>query len=338
MKTNDNSLFSELYTCYYQVVAHILDEAACHFLSRRQIENLAREHGCDESILSLVPPLLQGNWPFLKKHESILNTYTSALKKPLFPQPLTRLQKSWLKALMSDFRFQLFFTDSQLEELKVALSDIEPLYRTGDFSLFDQYEDHDPFSSVMYRSHMHTILEAMVQKSSLSISYLSQKGNLLNHIWLPCRLEYGQRDGKFRLYAVTESKNGRKRMDVLNVARILSVKRTDNVFSSPVDVDSFLDHSLCKEPLILEISTQRNALERAMLHFSCYQKKVERLKESDSYRCTIYYDQRWETELLIQVLSFGPVIKVLGPESFLMQMKKRIENQALLMNGKGVIL
>ena len=41
------------------------------------------------------------------------------------------------------------------------------------------------------------------------------------------------------------------------------------------------------------------------------------MEESGTYRCTIYYDKRWETELLIQVLSFGPVVKVLGPESFL---------------------
>ena len=54
------------------------------------------------------------------------------------------------------------------------------------------------------------------------------------------------------------------------------------------------------------------------------------MKDSNTYRCTIYYDKRWETELLIQVLSFGPVIKVLGPESFLEQVRERVEKQALL--------
>ena len=86
--------------------------------------------------------------------------------------------------------------------------------------------------------------------------------------------------------------------------------------------------------MVLEITTERNALERALLHFSCYQKKVERLRDSNTYRCTIYYDKRWETELLIQVLSFGPVVKVLEPESFLEQIRERVRNQAVLMEKR----
>lgn len=327
---HDSPLFCELYTCYYQITAKILEKAALNPLTSRQMEELARKHGYDESALSIVPRLLQGDWPFLEPVSQSPGHYTSVLKHPLFPRPLTRLQKSWLKSLMSDSRFSLFFTDDQLMELKEFLSDVPPLYRTSDFCLFDQYGDHDPFSSVMYREHMHTILEGLCGQCFLSVSYLSRKGNILTRTCLPCRLEYGQKDGKFRLYGMSISKNNKKRMDVLNVARILSVRKTNHTFPFPVDVDTFLDYALCKEPLVLEITNQRNALERAMLHFSCYQKKVERLEDPDAYRCTIYYDKRWETELLIQVLSFGPVIKVLGPESFLEQIKNRVRKQAFL--------
>ena len=163
---------------------------------------------------------------------------------------------------MSDSRFPLFFTDMQLKELEELLSNIPPLYRTSDFCLFDQYGDHDPFSSVMYREHMHTILEAITTHCTLSVSYLSRKGNILTRPWFPCRLEYGQRDGKFRLYGITASQKGRKRIDVLNVARILSIHKADPIPFPSVDVDQLLDHSLCNNPLVLEITTERNALER----------------------------------------------------------------------------
>ena len=333
MKNHDLSLFSELYTCYYQVVARILEEARHHPLTRRQIEDLARQYGYDESVLSIVPRLTQGDWPFFRQDEASSHTYASVLKHPLFPLTLTRLQKSWLKALMFDSRFCLFFTDSQLKELNEALLTIPPLYRASDFCLFDQYGDHDPFSSVMYREHIQTILNAICERHFLSVSYFSRKERLLTHTWLPCRLEYGQRDGKFRLYGMAYSKSGRKRMDVLNVARILSIKKTGRFYPATVDVDSYLDHTLCKNPLVLEITTERNALERTMLHFSCYQKKVERQEESGTYRCTIYYNKRWETELLVQVLSFGPVVKVLGPKSFLAQIQKRVMDQAHVTEG-----
>ena len=136
-------------------------------------------------------------------------------------------------------------------------------------------------------------------------------------------------------------------MDVLNLGRILKIEETDQIAKEDLSIDSFLDKSLSLNPLVLEITDQRNALERAMLHFSCYQKKVERLKDSNTYRCTIYYDKRleesdkylcsiyydkrWETELLIQVLSFGPVVKVIGPESFLKQIVDRVKKQSVLL-------
>lgn len=334
MKTNDISLFSELYTCYYQVVAKILEESMHHPLTRCQIEAIIRKYGYDESALCMVPHLLQGDWPFLKSDKGSRETYSSVLKNSPFGQPLTGLQKSWIKALMYDSRFQLFFTDLQLKEMEEYLSDTQPLYYISDFCLFDQYKDHDPFSSVMYREHMNTILNAICEQRFLSISYLSRKKNILNHTWLPCRLEYGQSDGKFRLYSMAICKNGTQRMDILNVARILSIKNTETIYSDSIDVDKFLESALCEKPLVLEITTERNALERALLHFSCYQKKVERLKNSNTYRCTIYYDKRWETELLIQVLSFGPVVKVLEPESFLEQIRERVRNQAVLMEKK----
>ena len=334
MKTNDSSLFSELYTCYYQVVAKILEESMHHPLTRRQIEAIIRKYGYDESALCMVPRLLQGDWPFLKPDKDSRETYISVLKNSPFWQPLTRLQKSWIKALMYDSRFQLFFTDLQLKEMEEYFSDTQPLYHISDFCLFDQYKDHDPFSSVMYREHMNTILNAICEQRFLSISYLSRKKNILTHTWLPCRLEYGQRDGKFRLYSMAICKNGTQRMDILNVARILSIKKTETIYPDSVDVDKFLESALCEKPLVLEITTERNALERALLHFSCYQKKVERLRNSNTYRCTIYYDKRWETELLIQVLSFGPVVKVLEPESFLEQIRERVRNQAVLMEKR----
>ena len=44
----------------------------------------------------------------------------------------------------------------------------------------------------------------------------------------------------------------------------------------------------------------------------------------------VSYTHLVETELLIQILSFGPVVKVLGPESFLKQVKERVERQQRL--------
>ena len=81
--------------------------------------------------------------------------------------------------------------------------------------------------------------------------------------------------------------------------------------------------------LVLELKDERNALERAMLHFSHLNKETERIGE-DLYKITLFYEREDETELLIRVLSFGPMVKVLFPEDFLGKLKERLEKQKKL--------
>ena len=61
-------------------------------------------------------------------------------------------------------------------------------------------------------------------------------------------------------------------------------------------------------------------------HFSFLEKETESLSES-LYRMTIYYDKHDETELLIQILSFGPLITVTEPQHFRDKIKDRLRKQ-----------
>ena len=78
------------------------------------------------------------------------------------------------------------------------------------------------------------------------------------------------------------------------------------------------------EPVLLKISGERNSLERCMLHFANYEKHTEYDEDRKCWLCSIYYDLADETELLIDILSFGPVVQVLGPESFVRQVRERV--------------
>ena len=74
------------------------------------------------------------------------------------------------------------------------------------------------------------------------------------------------------------------------------------------------------------INNRRNALERAMLQFANYEKNTRKI-DDNTYECLIYYNKSTETELLIEILSFGPMIKVVGNEMFLSLIKKRLKRQ-----------
>jgi len=81
-----------------------------------------------------------------------------------------------------------------------------------------------------------------------------------------------------------------------------------------------------KRKLILELTDDRNALERVMLHFSHLDRETERI-DDNHYKITLFYEREDETELLIRVLSFGPVLKVIFPDDFIKKLCDRLERQ-----------
>ena len=63
-----------------------------------------------------------------------------------------------------------------------------------------------------------------------------------------------------------------------------------------------------------------------MLQFSYLAKQTERTGKN-TYRMTLHYRKEDETELLIKIISFGPLMKVVEPDSFAALIKERIERQ-----------
>ena len=71
---------------------------------------------------------------------------------------------------------------------------------------------------------------------------------------------------------------------------------------------------------------ERNGLERVLLHFSHFEKETLRL-EDRLYQIKLRYDKEDETELLIRVLSFGPILEVTASDAFINLVRDRLAKQ-----------
>ena len=78
--------------------------------------------------------------------------------------------------------------------------------------------------------------------------------------------------------------------------------------------------------VVFELIDERNALERVLMHFAHFEKQVEKVEE-EKYRVTINYDKDDETEIVIRILSFGQMVKVVEPNSFIDLIKDRLLKQ-----------
>lgn len=312
-------LFSEIYSAYYNTVASIIACSQKNELDSDSLYGIVKDSAFPESYLTIGSSLETGKWPLIKED------YSTNIKN--FPtMPLTLLQKQWLKALIFDKRFKLFVSPQVQSRLEKYLQDIEPLFEQKDFYLYDKYLDADPYDDEVYIKNFHTILDAVHQKKLIQVEYTGRFGQKDIFVCSPSKIEYSEKDDKFRIISKVKNK-----VTILNVARIISCQIIDEKNDVAIS-----ENGLPKKRracVVLEIYDDRKAMERIMLAFAHFEKSAIQVDEN-TYRLTINYDSFDETELVIRVLSFGPMVKVLEPENFVSLIKQRIEKQIQLMKTK----
>jgi hypothetical protein len=298
-------LFSEVYCAYFNAVAAIISEAVKGGVTEKRILHIINDKAFSESMLSILPAIKNEEWLVINRE------FKTSIKKP--PRmPLTLLQKRWLKALLTDPRISLFAPDAS------GLEGVEPLFAYDDFVFFDRYADGDPYSDEKYIARFRMLLTALKERRRVRIKYRNRHGRSMYGEFIPRHLEYSAKDDKFRL-ETTGSLYGYS----LNLARIEECALLE-------PYEGKLPPSRNNERKItFTLINERNALDRVMLHFSDCRKETRR-PDSNSYQVDLWYDKQDETEILIRVLSFGPMLRVTEPDSFISLIKDRISMQKKL--------
>lgn len=301
-------LFSEVYGSYFNVLAEILELAVENRLTREAMQDIIRKKGFEESAFTITRNLKDQTWPLLKED------MTTPLRH-VPTQPLTELQKRWMKTLLSDPRVRLFDPPAE------GLEDVQPLYPADALVFFDRYGDGDPYEDPQYIRRFRILLTALREKRWLHVRFEGGNGSFHSFRCIPYYLEYSPKDDKFRLIAGI-----RRSTAVINLARIHSVSLLE-----PCPPERYRPRPMRKQTLLLEVTDTHYALERCMHHFSHLEKETERLDEN-RYLLTLHYEKEDETELLIRVLSFGPRVKVLSPDPFREKLLERLKKQKTFLN------
>lgn len=294
-------LFHEVYGSYYQAVSAILGEAVRGTLTKKRLNELVQTHAFGESLLNIPDGLTGERWRLL--HRDLTPELNEEPERPL-----TLLEKRWLRSLLLDPRIRLFDVDMH------GLESVKPLFTPEMFVFFDRYADGDDYHDPGYVSRFKTILTALREKKDLYISFISGRQRQPSLVVTPHTLEYSEKDDCFRLIA-----SGFRRDWVIRLSRVTDCAIVENSRSLPQRPPKH-------ETLVFELEDQRHALERVLLHFSHLEKETKRLDEMH-YRVTLQYDRADETEMVIRILSFGPMIRVLEPQRFVDQLRQRIERQ-----------
>lgn len=296
-------IFSELYSAYYNTIAAIITEILEGEPSEKTLQKIIAERAFGESALTILPALKSEKWQLV--HPDL----TTPLEH-IPTMPLTHLQKQWLKAVSLDPRVKLFgvgFPD---------LDDVPPLFTPDDYCVYDKYSDGDPFENEEYIRQFRVILDAIRQKTQIKFEMVNRKGNTMFVRCRPIRLEYSEKDDKFRMITA-----GWRSVSTVNLAKIKSCTH----YSGGKQLAGE-EKSVKYETITVKLIDERNALERFMLHFAHFEKQAEKL-DRKTYLVKIRYVHDDETEMVIRILSFGPMAEVLEPESFRKLIIEKLKKQ-----------
>lgn len=284
-------IFNEIYSAYYNAVAKIIAAVMDGQTDERTLNQIVCDNAFGESMLTVLPSLKSEKWQLVKAD------MTTPLQH-IPTMPLTLTQKQWLKAISLDPRIKLF--DIEFD----GLDDVEPLFTSEDYYIYDKYADGDPYEDEGYIKRFRTILWAIRNKQNIKIEMLSRKGKVIYSRCTPERIEYSEKDDKFRLVT-----SGCPFIRTVNLKRITKCKlyNGDTVIPSDPPEPSY-------EWITLKVKEERNTLERCLMHFAHFEKRAER--EGDHYLLHLKFDRDDEPEMVIRVLSFGPTVEVLESEHF----------------------
>ncbi len=317
-------LFSEINCTYYNITERILRQKA---VTKEEIRHIIGKKGFSETALFLEPQLIgKSNIGLLSEKDGI---YTSILKKA--PNvPLTTAEKRWLCAILMDKKSSLFLDKEQKAGLYELLG-AEPLFDSDFISFFDRYTDGDDFENEEYINHFRNILRSIHENRLIKISFHTRKSQRITHYYLPERIEYSSKNDKFRVHVIRYNKSRPVERGVINLSQINSAELTNIV-----PAGSLYD-APPKRKVVIRVKNERNAINRFMMEFA----ELERVSEFDdeTKECTVTmkYDSMDETEILIRILSFGPVVEVLKPEAFREKIAHRIRNQNRLSFGEDSV-
>lgn len=301
-------IFNEIYGCYYKAVARIIGLAIDGKLTEKEMNRIVSEEAFNESVLSIIPAIKKQEWQVVDEKME-----TSIKHRPAMP--MTALEKRWLKTILLDPRIALFLVPSK------ELLEVEPLFYPDDVVYFDRYLDGDNYTDPDYISNFYIVMQAIREQRKVMIQYCNHRNQERYGTFCPVKMEYSDKEDKFRIISA-----GKWDVRTVNMGRVIRCELLDETFDKSLTLPA-----RNRGTLVFELFDTRNTLERAMMKFAHYKKQAEKIGD-DVYRIELEYDKEDETDVVIQIMTFGSAVKVISPDTIQEELASRISKQLSMLD------
>ena len=343
------AIFNEIFGVYYYIIAEVIlcccSNSDSNKLSNEKINNIVKKvrrwyssrGGNQTSRLSLDEiTWLFENDAFGKKSkangkEQIEFKYQCDPDTEFYKDvlPLTTLEIRWIKTILSDERIVCFFSERQLDFIKVYMNteypEITP-FPVNNLVNFDKHIPIDSMEKLAEQSLITTLIKAINQQMLVDITYVTRYGKEIVGEFKPIVIEFSKRNNKFQAQMQSCENN---RFYSINLSQIISLTIVPDEFEYFETLQNYEKHRELNERSVdIQFYDVRNTADRILTEFSPWKKYCEYDRETKIYTLHLFYQKDEELDLVVRLMGYGGNIHFVNKEhSIAREILRRYEKQ-----------
>lgn len=235
------------------------------------------------------------------------------------PTCFSVIERIYIKSMVNSKYGKLFLSSKEAEEIIASLGDV-PDIPINDYLVSLPSRTYD--YSDKYISNLRSLLMAIKENKEIIYSNKTKTAVHENKHGYPIRIEYSALYDLFQLSLWSSEEN---RPVKINIHSMYDISFTGNIWSEKKSPIEMMKTKRCDKPIVIELNNDNNTLERINIMFSMYNNETEEL-ENGMYRIKLYYYYFDEDEIVNNILSFGPYVKVISPTVIVDKIKDKIRS------------
>ncbi len=254
--------------------------------------------------------------------------------QPPLPVRFTKLEKAWLKALLEEPEIRMVLSNKTLEKLQMELDEFDSPIKRKYFELTNTIKLPEINQREAYEKNFKLLLNALIQEKPIRYNNTDKQGKVYKNILaLPVAIEYSMRDGRFRisLYSIDD-----KRPIMANIFTLSDLRIVDEEVGIDRETAKQLlfEQKYSEEPVILEVTDKKAAMERCFMCFSGMERTARDLG-NNKYEIKLNYYLFEEENLIRSIISLGPYVRVLSPQRIADEIISRVKKSISMYNEKN---
>jgi len=326
-------LFSEVKNRYFQLVLRIINECA-DGKAKAEVLKVIDDGEFEQKVIgknqqSFADIMLNRcdeneNLNLLKEKDGRWYPALEDAGNPPVPVRFTMVEKFWLKALLETEGIRMILSPQTYEKLKMEMEEIDTPIKKQYIEMTNTIKLPEIADQEAYSENFRIILKALVDEKPIKYTNTDRRGNVYRDMLaLPVGIEYSMRDGRFRvsMYSIDDD-----RPIMANIFTLTDLKIVDEDVGIDRETAKKLlfEQKYSSEPIIMEVTDQKAAMERCFMCFSGMERTARDLG-NNKYEMRLNYYLFEEENLIRNIISLGPYVKVISPQRIVDEIVRRVK-------------